>query len=251
MDTAYNALAAYYDHLGDHIDYKKYAESASFLLKEYGEGNSGLVLDLACGTGSIGLELAELGMEVIAVDGSSSMLQQAREKAMDRGRDILFLCQDMRQLDLYGTVDMAVCGVDSLNYLTKLGDLESCFSLVHNFLEPGGIFFFDMNTKEKFQKVYGDNSYVFEDDGVFCVWQNSYNEKRGTCDFYVSVFSEDEDGRYIREDELHRERCYSQATVKRLLEKCGFEIIGVYSDLDFSPSQKNDLRTFYAAKAKK
>lgn len=249
MEMAYNALAAYYDHLGEHIDYKRYAEAAVELNSRYGEGKSGLVLDLACGTGSIALELDKMGVEVIAVDASGEMLLQAREKASEAGADILFLCQDMRELDLYGTVDMAVCGVDSLNYLTSSKDLEKTFALVHNFLEPGGIFFFDMNTKEKFKTVYGDNSYVFEDDGVFCVWQNDYNEKRSTCDFYVTLFSEDEDGKYFREDEHHREKCYSQKTVVSLLEKCGFEILGVYKDLDFTPSEKDDLRTFYAVKA--
>ncbi len=249
MDRAYNALAAYYDHLGEHIDYKRYAEAAKELLFEHGEGTSGLVLDLACGTGSIALELDRLGMEVIAVDASSEMLNQAREKASEAGADILFLCQDMRELDLYGTIDMAVCGVDSLNYLTSVKDLEKCFSLVHNFLEPGGVFLFDMNTKEKFKTVYGNNSYVFEEDGVFCVWQNDYNEKRGTCDFYVTVFSEEEDGRYYREDECHREKCYSHRTVINLLKKCGFEVLGTYSDLYFEPSKKDDLRTFFAAKA--
>lgn len=249
MDRAYNALAAYYDHLGEHVDYKRYAEAAKELCTKYGEGTSGLVLDLACGTCSIGLELDRMGMEVIAVDASSEMLLQAREKASEAGADILFLCQDMRELDLYGTIDMAVCGVDSLNYLTSTKDLERCFSLVYNFLEPGGVFFFDMNTKEKFKTVYGDNSYVFEDDGVFCVWQNDYNERRGTCDFYVTIFTEEKDGRYCRRDEHHREKCYSKKTVISLLEKCGFEVLGAYRDLDFAPSEKDDLRTFFAAKA--
>ena len=249
MEGAYNALAAYYDHLGDHIDYQRYAQAAIELNQRYGEGKSGLFLDLACGTGSIGIELAKLGIEVIAVDGSEEMLSVAREKSLSGGLDILYLCQDMRELDLYGTVDMAVCGVDSLNYLVTLKDLEKCFSLVHNFLEPGGLFFFDMNTKRKFEQVYGDNSYVFEDDGVFCVWQNSYNAKTGCCDFYLSLFSEDEDGRYCREDEYHRERCYSDRTIINALKKCGFEMIGVYSDLEFTPSDKDDLRMFFAAKA--
>lgn len=249
MKNAYSALAAYYDRLGEHIDYEKYAKTAIMLNEKYGEGKSGLTLDLACGTGSVATCLAKAGCEVIAVDSSSEMLFEAREKASEEGLDILYLCQDMRELDLYGTIDLVVSAVDSMNYLTTTKDLEKTFSLVHNFLEPGGIFFFDMNTKKKFEEVYGNNSYVFEDDGVFCVWQNDYNEKTGICRFYVTVFEENEDGEYSRDDECHKERCYSFATVKKLLEKCGFDIIGVYSDLDLTPSSGNEMRSFFVAKA--
>ena len=248
MAFEYSYLAKYYDILGEHIDYKKYAEFADSINKKQGGGTSGIALDLCCGTGAISLCLDSLGYDVIGVDISPDMLSVAKEKSEER--NILYLCQDMRELDLFGTVDLVVSALDSLNYLTKKSDLEKVFHLVHNFLEPGGIFVFDLNSKLKFEKVYAENSYVFEEEGIFCVWQNSYNKKSGICNFYVTIFSENEKSYYSRQDEFHKERYYSDSSVSALLKKAGFEIIGKYSDCsESSPSDGGELRTFYAARA--
>ena len=189
MADKYTALAYYYDALGEHMDYREYALFVHRYNKEYGKGKSGIALDLACGTGSMTLELDSLGYDTIGVDGSPEMLDVAREKS--EGREILYLCQDMRELDLYGTVDIVTCTLDSLNYLTSTKELSAVFALVNNFLEEGGLFIFDLNTEYKFKNIYGNNSYVFEDQGVFCTWQNEYVEKSGKCKFCVSVFEED------------------------------------------------------------
>ena len=248
MDTSYTALAGFYDILGDHMDYGKYAELAHKHNKEFGKGTSSIALDLACGTGSMALCLSKLGYDTIATDSSPEMLEIARQKAYEEGQEILFLCQDMKSLDLYGTVDLVTCTLDSLNYLTSTKDLSLVFSLVNNFLEEGGIFVFDLNTERKFREVYGENSYVFEDEGVYCGWTNYYNEKTGKCNFALSIFTECEDGRYERSDELHTEKCHKEKTVKKELIKNGFEIIGVYGDLDGTPATDEDMRHIYVAR---
>lgn len=246
MAEKYTALAYYYDGLGEHIDYGRYAEFVDGHNKRSGKGKSGIALDLACGTGTMALELDALGYDTIGIDGSVEMLDVAREKSA--GRNILYLCQDMRELDLYGTVDLVSCTLDSLNYITSTKELSSVFALVNNFLEEGGIFVFDLNTEYKFSHVYGNNSYVFEDEGVFCVWQNEYNEKNGKCNFCVSVFEEDEDGKYYRTDEYHTEKCHKRKTVEKELKKCGFELLGVYSDFNNNPAEETDPRHFYVAR---
>lgn len=246
MADNYTALAYYYDALGEHIDYGGYGEFVHRHNKEWGRGKSGIALDLACGTGSMALELDGLGYDTIGVDSSPDMLDVAREKS--EGREILYLCQDMKALDLYGTVDVVTCTLDSLNYLTSTKELSCVFSIVNNFLEEGGIFVFDLNTEYKFRNTYGCNSYVFEDKGVFCTWQNDYNEKSGKCVFYVSVFEEENDGRYVRSDEYHVEKCHKEKTVERELKKCGFEILGVYSDFNDSPVNDKTPRAFYVAR---
>ena len=147
------------------------------------------------------------------------------------------------------------CCLDSLNYLTEDGDLEKCLSLVHNYLDPDGLFLFDINTPNKFENVYGSNSYVYEEDdcgeGNFCIWQNAYDKESRLCDFSLTVFEKNEDGTYSRRDELQTERCYSEAEIEKALTKTGFEVIGFYSDFDFTPACDTDERWYAVARAKK
>lgn len=249
----YGALAPFYDKLQTDVDYSLWADFFERAFSLYFNGKVKDILDLGCGTGSMTLELCRRGYDMIGVDLSPEMLSVARQTGEDEGLSdrLLWLCQDMREFELYGTVEATVSTLDCLNHLTSTKDLEKCFALVHNYLVPDGIFIFDLNSKYKFEKVYADNSFVLEDDGVMCVWQNFYNEKSHICDFYISLFEEDEDGRYIRTDEYQRERMYPERTVKSLLSKTGFEVIGIYGDLDFTLSKENDERIYVIAKAKK
>ena len=162
----------------------------------------------------------------------------------------MFLCQDMREFELYGTVDAAVCCLDSLNYLLEDGDLKKCFDTVGNYLETDGLFLFDMNTPYKFEHIYGDNSYVYDLEREenapesFCIWQNFYDKDSRLCDFYLTVFTKGEDGRYDRADEEQRERCYTLEEISTALEETGFELIGVYGDLDMT-APKNDTQRWH------
>ncbi len=247
----YGALAPFYDKLQNDVDYSLWADFFERAFSLHFDGEVKDILDLGCGTGSMTLELCRRGYDMIGVDISPEMLTLARQSGEDEGlsQRLLWLCQDMREFELYGTVEATVSCLDCLNHLTSAKDLEKCLSLVHNYLVPNGIFIFDVNSKYKFENIYADNSFVLEDDGVMCVWQNFYNEKTHLCDFYISLFEEDEDGRYIRADEYQQERMYPQKTLKSLLAKTGFELIGMYGDLGFAPVTDTDERIYVIAKA--
>ena len=249
----YNAIARVYDKLNAEIDYGKWADFFEKCFDRYLAKKPELVLDLACGTGRMTRELAGRGYDMIGVDGSADMLSCAMEA--DR-EGILYLLQDMREFELYGTVGAAVCCLDSINYLLDDGDVEKVFSLVHNYLDPDGLFIFDVNSPYKFENIYGNNAYVLEDESeeggaIFCGWQNDYDKASGLCDFYLTLFEEDEDGSYFREDEHQTERCYTREQLVAALESAGFELIGVFSDFEFGEINNTDERWYIAARAKK
>ncbi|MBQ6702103.1 MAG: class I SAM-dependent methyltransferase [Clostridia bacterium] len=245
----YEALAEFYDRLNPDVDYVSWAAFIKKIIEKYGRENTFLVLDLACGTGSMSVELSKLGFDVIGVDLSAEMLMEAQQKAYGEGQHILFLNQNMCELDLYGTVDAAVCCLDSLNYLTDEKDIKKTLSLVNNFMNDGGLFIFDVNTPHKFRKIYGNNAYIIEDEGVLCAWQNTFDEKEGICDFDLSFFVEKRNGSYDRFDESQREKMYTDETLRRLLDETSFEVIGVYSDYSFTPYTDTDERWYYVCRA--
>ena len=243
--SQYTSLAAYYDKLNSHVPYEQWAEFLHRTVSEFGNGTENIWLDLGCGTGAITLPLSRLGHEMIGIDISPDMLMIARDRACDAGENILWLCQDMRKFELYGTVDAIVCCLDSLNYLPSRQGLEACFRLVNNYLGPGGIFIFDVNTPYKFKNIYGNNDYILEADGVFCGWHNEYDAHHGSCTFDLTIFAENEDGSYDRFHEIQREYCYSDAVLRDCIAKSGLEIIDVWSDFDRSPASEQDERWFY------
>ena len=249
----YLAIAGVYDKLNKEIDYSKWADFFESCFEKYGNGKPEIVLDLACGTGRMTCEMASRGYDMIGIDGSIDMLSEAYSK--DTG-GILYLCQDMREFELYGTVGATLCCLDSLNYLTEDGDLEKTLSLVHNYSDPDALFLFDVNSQYKFENVYADNSYILEDENedggaIFCGWQNSYNKDTKICNFYLSVFEEGENGEYYRADEEQKERFYSNEEITSALEKTGFELLDIFSDVDFSKPLENSERLYFVARAKK
>ncbi len=248
MKEQYSSLAGVYDLLNADFDYGAYAR---FIDKEIKAcvRDASLVLDLACGTGKITFALNELGYDMTGVDLSPDMLSVARDYAYQNGiENVLWLCQDMTELELYGTVDACSCCLDSINYLTALSDVERCFSLVHNYLIPNGIFIFDVNSEYRFNKVYGNNDYILENDGALCAWHNEYNEKSKICKFYLSIFKEDENGLYERYDEVQKEKCYSLKQITNALKKTGFEILGAYGDLNKKEIEECDEKWYFVAR---
>ena len=179
-----------------------------------------------------------------------------RKYDLELKNDVLFLLQDMREFELYGTVGAITCCLDSINYLTGDGELDTVFALAHNYLDPDGLFLFDVNSPHKFENIYGNNTYVYEDEdcgeGNFCVWQNYYDADTKLCDFSLTVFERNEDKKsYSRRDELQTEKCYSKDELISSLEKNKFEIIGFYSDFNFNPARDIDERWYVVARAKK
>ena len=245
----YSNLASVYDLLNDEYDYNKYADFLDSEIKANEKVKSSLVLDLACGTGKITFAMRERGYDMTGVDLSEEMLSVARDICYEKDiNDILWLCQDMREFELYGTVDACACCLDSINYLTKISDVKRCFSLVHNYLIPDGVFIFDVNTPYRFENVYGSNDYILEDECYLLAWRNEYNEKSRICKFYLSIFEENEDGSYERNDEVQLEKCYSMKQIKSALTECGFEIIKVYGDLDKNDATDNNEKWYFVAR---
>ncbi len=251
-DQQYSSLARVYDSLNSDFDYGAYADFIVDEIKRHEAVSSSLVLDLACGTGKMTLELRDRGYDMTGVDISMDMLSEARSECARRNiSDILFLCQSMQEFELYGTVDACVCCLDSLNYLLSYEDIKKCFKLVHNYLIPDGVFVFDMNTPYKFENTYGNNAYILENEGSLLAWQNEFNKKTGICKFYLSVFTENDDGSYNRFDEIQREKCYSVKRIKKALLECGFEIINIYGDISGKELTDSDERCYFTVRCKK
>ncbi len=258
MYSGYNAISDIYDKINAEVDYKVWADYFEACFKKYLNEKPSLILDLACGTGSMTLELAERGYDMIGADGSEDMLMRAMDNAYDRGiSGVLFICQDMRSFELYGTVGAITACLDSINYLTTDKDIEDCFSSVHNYLDPDGLFLFDLNTPYKFEHIYADNSYIHEINdsdaqvSAYCGWQNEYDKNTGLCNFYLTVFTEKDDGSYAREDEVQTERAYTLYEIKTHLENTGFELLGVFGGFDFSKPTPTSERWHIVARAKK
>ncbi len=247
----YDLLAPFYDSINSDIDYKKWADFIEKIFEKEMNTRPDLVLDLGCGTGRMTLELASRGYDMTGIDCSPEMLDIARNLAEEEGRDVLWLCQDMREFELYGTVDAAVCCLDCLNHLTTLEDLKKCLSLVHNYLIPDGVFVFDINGKFKFENIYADRTYAMEEDGAVCIWQNYYDDESRLCDFYITLFKEEADGRYERYDDEQTERMYTLSEIKSALAETGMEFIGAYSDFDFNEGSDLSERIYIAAKCRK
>lgn len=212
---SYTDFAYIYDKLIDQ-DYEKWADYIEEIFKINGK-KPGLVLDLGCGTGSITNILAKRGYDMIGVDLSPDMLNVAREKAAEEGLDVLYLCQDIREFELYGTVDAIICTLDVLNYITEPNELEHVFELVKNYLNPDGIFIFDINTEYKLKNILGNNTFINEENGIFYTWENEYVEK--ISNQYLTFFAETKDGLYERFDETHVQRAYTTHEIRDKLLK--------------------------------
>ena len=247
----YDLLAPFYDAINADIDYKKWADFFEKIFDKECKTRPGLVLDLGCGTGRMTLELSKRGYDMTGIDYSPEMLDIARDIAEKEGADVLWLCQDMREFELYGTVDATVCCLDCINHLESIDDLERCFKLVHNYLIPDGIFIFDVNGKYKFENIYADNTYAMEEEGGMCVWENYYDADSKICDFYITLFKECDDGRYERYDETQSERMYTLEELKKSLEKSNMEFVNAYSDFDFAPGSDENERIYIVAKCRK
>lgn len=244
--SSYGIFAKYYDTLMSDVDYSARARYICQIFKKHGlPGNS--ILDLACGTGNISFELAKSGFDVIGVDSSEDMLSIAAQKAGTCCQNPVFICQDMRSLDLYGTVAGAVCTLDGINHLTTPESVKKAFASVSLFLEKDGLFVFDLNTPYKIANILGDNAFVYDYDDIYCVWQNSFNKKTKRCRFNLTFFERVKD-RYIRSDESFSERAHSTAEIKSWLEGAEMSLEAVYDDLGFDEERENSERLVYVAR---
>lgn len=245
---SYDVFASFYDALTENVDYNTYAAYIKRLFDRYGK-NIVSVLDIACGTGTLTEELHLLGYEMIGVDQSSEMLMQAETKKLEGNYDILYLCQSAEELDLFGTVQGAVCTLDSINHITDEETVKKAFEKVSLFMEKDGIFIFDMNTVYKHREILGDNTFVYDLDDIYCVWQNEFDEENLVTHVFLDLFSE-EDGLYERFYEEFDERAYPHENVVSWLEKSGFELVDFFEEFSERKPVENTERIVYIARKK-
>ena len=243
---SYSSFAPFYDALTENVDYKKRAEYIGEILAKFNI-KDGLLLDLACGTGSLSVEFSKMGFEVIATDASPDMLSEARNKAMEAGENILFLCQKMQETDLYGTVRAIVCSLDSINHLENADELRKTFRVLKNFIDDGGIMVFDVNTVYKHREVLGNNTFVYDEKDVYCVWQNSLCSDGVTVGINLDFFVKEENGLYNRYTENFKEIAFTDEEITYAAESAGFKIVEKYAELGFDKPQDDTQRIYYVA----
>lgn len=246
--AGYSEFAYCYDALTENADYGARCDVLCSLLAAHGAGE-GILLDLACGTGTLTAMLAKRGYEVIGADASPEMLAVAREKLASAGAEAVLLCQRMEELDLYGTIDAAVCTLDSLNHITDEAAFREALRRVALFMNDGGVFVFDLNTPYKHERVLADNTFVYDLDEVFCVWQNSYDPATRTTDVTLDLFFYDETNDcYDRATEQFAERAYALEDVRRWLEEDRFEVLVVLDETGGRPVADDDERALFVCK---
>ena len=244
--SAYEALAGVYDQLTEDVAYQRRAD---YIEKLFARSRIPVhtVLDLACGTGTMTEIFTRRGYELIAVDSSPDMLAAAREKAMElEGEMPVFLNQDMPSLDLYGTVDAAICCLDSLNYLTSAKDVQRTIQRLHLFIAPGGLLVFDVNTPEKLQGLDGQ-VWLDEREDVYCVWRTEYEKRSKLCTYWMDIFTRREDGAWERDYEEHRQKAYEIEQLRQWLMEAGFTHIRTFGDCRMSAPRPGEQRVYFAA----
>lgn len=247
--NGYSAFAYFYDKLTLNISYKERAQYFDKLVSVH-NGKRGILLDLACGTGSLSEEFAKMGYDVIGVDGSETMLNEALDKKFDSGLPIQYLCQDMRKLDMFGTIDVTICALDSLNHLNSLDDIQKTFERVSLFCEPGGLFIFDMNMPYKHKNVLASNTFVYDLEDVYCVWQNSFDSSSEDCriNATLDIFEKNEDGSYRRYYDELSEIAFEREIIEQALIKAGMTVEAVYDYDTFNAPRTDSEKLVFTAR---
>lgn len=249
-EEAYTTFAKVYDEFMDNVPYADWCGYLAGLLGDYGI-EDGIVLDLGCGTGTLTEMLAEHGFEMIGIDSSPEMLEIAIEKKAKSGKDILYLNQDMREFELYGTVRAVVSICDSVNYITEPESLVKVFRLVNNYLDQGGIFIFDLNTPYKYEMLLGDSVFAENREDCSFIWDNLYDETEKINEYDLTLFlREKESGYYRKFEELHYQRAYGLSEVRELLAEAGMEFVAAYDAFTKEPPREDSERIYVVAKEK-
>lgn len=246
---SYTSFAEVYDTFMDNVPYKEWAEYVNDILKKHGI-EEGTVLDLGCGTGSMTEELDDLGYDMIGVDLSDEMLEIAVQKMEDAEREILYLSQNMRELELYSTVDAVVSACDSVNYILDMEELTEVFRLVNEYLEPGGVFFFDFNTKHKYRDIIGDQTIAEDREECSFIWDNYYYEEECVNEYELTLFiqEEEDDTLYRKYQETHLQRGYTLEEMKTMIEDAGLVFEAAYDDYTREPADENSERICVVAR---
>lgn len=246
---AYTGFAEVYDLFMDNIPYKTWCRYVTGLLRDYGI-NDGLILDLGCGTGSLTELLCDCGYDMIGVDNSEDMLMLAMEKRAVSGKDILYLKQDMREFELYGTVRAVVSICDCMNYILEYEDLTRVFRLVNNYLDPNGIFIFDLNTIYKYEALLGASTIAEDREEESFIWDNYYDSESKINEYALSLFIRQESGLYRKYTETHYQRAYSLDQVREAMETAGLEYVAAYDAFTKEPVKADSERIYIIGREK-
>ena len=257
---AYGEFAKVYDELMDNVPYELWGERLDQAIKRYGvsrperdaetplEAEKNLVVDLGCGTGTLTESLYAKGYDMIGVDQSEAMLNAAMRKREESGSEILYLQQDMRELELYSTAGTIYCVCDSLNYILEEEELLQVFSLVNNYLFPGGVFLFDFNTEYKYREILGDTVIAENRESCSFIWENFYDPEEEINEYDLTLFLQEEDGRFRKENEQHFQRGYTLEQMTALAQKAGMKIIEAIDADTAGPVTEQSQRIFAVAK---
>jgi len=244
---SYESFASFYDELTGNVDYEAWGSYLHRLLLAEGK-DKGILLDLACGTGTLCEFFAKRGYEVIGVDASEEMLSEAIEKKMDSGSNVLYLCQRMQELDLFGTIDLVICTLDSFNHITDPEELKAVFERISLFLNPDARMIFDVNTVYKHEKVLADNTFVYDMEEVYCVWQSQLSDHH-QVDLTLDFFAYDEEtDSYYRTQEAFSEKAYTDEELTAMAEAAGFSVLRRYAELTEDPPEEITERVVYLLK---
>ncbi|MDD3615584.1 MAG: class I SAM-dependent methyltransferase [Lachnospiraceae bacterium] len=246
---SYNNFAKVYDMFMDNVPYDEWSEYLISLLREYGV-DEGLVLELGCGTGNVTMRLAEAGYDMIGVDSSEDMLEIALDKKANLPQDILYLLQDMREFELYGTVRAVVSICDSMNYITEDEDLLEVFRLVNNYLDPGGVFIFDLSTIYKYRDVIGDQTIAENREEASFIWDNFYDEESHINEYELAIFIPESEDLYRKYEEVHYQRGYELSRVQDLIEESGLEFVAAYDAFSHEVPSLVSERVYVIAREK-
>ena len=250
MSNSYRKFAEYYDILTENVDYKSRMDEINSLFQKYSDNtDEKILLDLACGTGSMSEEAEKLGYDVIGVDCSEEMLFEAVNKKYEKALDIQYVKQDMRKLDLYGGVDITICILDSLNHLSGFEDVKKVFERVFMFTNEGGLFIFDMNTPYKHRNVLADNAFIFETDDVFVAWENEFSEKDCKVDITLNFFEKTHNN-YKRYTENFSELAYEKEDIIKACEEVGFKLMETIPKYEQESDEQHE-RIVYVLKKEK
>lgn len=244
---AYTSFAKVYDTFMDNVPYEEWGTYVEQILQGYGI-NDGLVLELGCGTGSFTEIMAHKGYDMIGIDNAEDMLQTAMEKREQSGADILYLLQDMQEFELYGTVSAVVSICDSLNYICEEAELLQVFRLVNNYLDPSGLFVFDMNSVYKYEKILGERTIAENRELSSFIWDNYYDKTEQINEYELTIFAKEQDGLYRKYEETHFQKAYAAERIKMLLEKAGMQFIAVYDAYTLAAPQTESERLFFIAR---
>jgi SAM-dependent methyltransferase len=255
-DSPYDSLAEIYDSLQTDAEPSAWSDRVADLIKRFGpakgDGQDGklLVCDLGCGSGSMCLELAERGFDVIGIDSSENMLQISSDKFIQRGLEGLFLLQDISKIELFGTVDVFLCMTDTVNHLVRKTDFMRMTRSFSNYLNPNGLFIFDVLTQHHLKNTLGNKVFYAVDDDYALLWQNRYAERSGLSTSDMTLFKKDDSGKYDRHDCTVKERYYSEKDISEAIDAAGMNILSISGDLRDTASRKTDVRRLYVTRRK-